>query len=131
MPITGPFRLRCFTGAALFGVMLVGLMLTSTGAMAHAILEQSRPPAGGSVPAGKVDMSFIYNSRIDRDRSPLTITSPDQKQAVMQLDPDGPPNVIDTSAELNKPGAYVVRWQVLAVDGHITRGDVPFTVTGP
>jgi methionine-rich copper-binding protein CopC len=23
-----------------------------------------------------------------------------------------------------------VRWQVLAVDGHITRGDVPFTVTG-
>jgi hypothetical protein len=29
------------------------------------------------------------------------------------------------------PGAYVVRWQVLAVDGHITRGDVPFTVTAP
>ena len=24
-----------------------------------------------------------------------------------------------------------MRWQVLAVDGHITRGDVPFTVTGP
>jgi methionine-rich copper-binding protein CopC len=27
------------------------------------------------------------------------------------------------------PGAYVLRWQVLAVDGHITRGDVPFTVS--
>jgi methionine-rich copper-binding protein CopC len=26
------------------------------------------------------------------------------------------------------PGAYSVRWQVLAVDGHITRGEVPFTV---
>jgi copper resistance protein C len=25
-------------------------------------------------------------------------------------------------------GDYVARWQVLAVDGHITRGDVPFTV---
>jgi methionine-rich copper-binding protein CopC len=24
-----------------------------------------------------------------------------------------------------------VRWQVLAIDGHITRGDVAFTVTGP
>jgi methionine-rich copper-binding protein CopC len=23
-----------------------------------------------------------------------------------------------------------VRWQVLAIDGHITRGDVPFTVMG-
>ena len=24
-----------------------------------------------------------------------------------------------------------VRWQVLSVDGHITRGDVPFVVKGP
>ena len=35
-----------------------------------------------------------------------------------------------TAAEL-QPGEYTVRWQVLAVDGHITRGDVPFTVTAP
>ena len=27
------------------------------------------------------------------------------------------------------PGAHTLRWQVLAVDGHITRGEVPFTVT--
>jgi methionine-rich copper-binding protein CopC len=25
-------------------------------------------------------------------------------------------------------GAYVLRWQVLATDGHITRGKVPFQV---
>jgi methionine-rich copper-binding protein CopC len=25
-------------------------------------------------------------------------------------------------------GAYVLRWQVLATDGHITRGKVPFRV---
>jgi hypothetical protein len=29
------------------------------------------------------------------------------------------------------PGVYVLRWQVLAIDGHITRGDVPFTVMEP
>ena len=29
-----------------------------------------------------------------------------------------------------KPGDYVLHWQVLATDGHITRGDVPFTVKG-
>jgi len=29
------------------------------------------------------------------------------------------------------PGAHVLRWQVLAIDGHITRGDVPFTVVAP
>ncbi len=36
-----------------------------------------------------------------------------------------------TSATDLRPGDYTVRWQVLAVDGHITRGDVPFTVTPP
>jgi methionine-rich copper-binding protein CopC len=112
------------------GIALLSLMLTPIAAMAHAILVQSQPPAGTSVPAGKVEMSFRYNSRIDRDRSRLTLTAPDHSQKVLTIDSAGPPNVIDTTAELNTPGAYVVRWQVLAVDGHITRGDVPFTVTG-
>jgi methionine-rich copper-binding protein CopC len=110
---------------------LLGVVLAPTCAMAHAILQQSRPASGGSVPAGKVDMTFTYNSRIDRARSRLTLTSPDHSQTVLAIRPDGPSNVINSSVALDKPGAYVVRWQVLAVDGHITRGDVPFTVTGP
>ena len=46
---------------------------------------------------------------------------------MLQLAPDTPPDVLRASADL-KPGSYAVRWQVLAVDGHITRGDVPFVV---
>ena len=113
-------------------VALAGLIaLAPTAAMAHAILQQSQPPAGGSVPAGKVDMQFTYNSRIDRERSRLTLTHPDHSQVVLPISPGGSPNVINATAELTTPGPYNVRWQVLAVDGHITRGDVPFTVTGP
>jgi methionine-rich copper-binding protein CopC len=26
------------------------------------------------------------------------------------------------------PGKYAIHWQVLAVDGHITRGQIPFEV---
>jgi methionine-rich copper-binding protein CopC len=110
---------------------LLGMLLAPTGAMAHAILEQSQPIAGGSVPSGKATLTFDYNSRVDRARSRLTLTRPDKTQAVLKIDQSGPPNVISTSTELAAPGAYVVRWQVLATDGHITRGDVPFTVTGP
>jgi copper resistance protein C len=112
------------------GMALLGLALSPTGVMAHAILEQSQPPAGGSVGSGRVDMSFSYNSRIDRDRSRLNLTRPDHTQTVLRISQAGPPNVIITSTELTIPGRYVVRWQVLAIDGHITRGDVPFTVTG-
>ncbi len=119
---TSPLRRR--------GLLAAMLALTPRLAHAHAILEDSQPPAGGSVPAGKVTLRLRYNSRIDRARSRLTLTRPDHSQVVLPIDPDGPPDIMTTQAEL-APGAYSVRWQVLAVDGHITRGDVPFTVTAP
>jgi len=106
------------------------LWLAPVAAAAHAILEQSQPASGGSVTAGKVDIVFSYNSRIDRTRSRLTLIGPDRKQTVLHLSADEPANVIGATINLTTPGAYVVRWQVLAIDGHITRGDVPFTVTG-
>ncbi len=97
-------------------------------AEAHAILVQSQPAAGGTTPAGKVAMAFRFNSRIDAGRSRLTLTAPDHSQSVLPIAPEeGPPDNLHTSTTL-EPGAYVVRWQVLAIDGHITRGDVPFTV---
>ena len=111
-------------------VALLSLLLAPVQAAAHAILEQSRPSAGSSMPAGTVEMVFTYNSRIDRARSRLTLVRPDHSQTVLQISPDGAPNIVGTIADLATPGAYVVRWQVLSVDGHITRGDVPFTVTG-
>jgi hypothetical protein len=109
---------------------MLAMLLTPAAAMAHAILEQSQPPTGGSVPAGQVNLSFSYNSRVDRARSRLTLTRPDNTQTVLRINQSGPPNVIVSGIELTAPGPYVIRWQVLAIDGHITRGDVPFTVTG-
>jgi methionine-rich copper-binding protein CopC len=108
---------------------LIGLVLTPAEAGAHAILLESKPAAAASVAEGRLDMSFRYNSRIDRARSRLTLTGPDHGQTVLRIVPSGPPDLLETSTNLAAPGAYVVRWQVLAIDGHITRGDVPFTVT--
>jgi methionine-rich copper-binding protein CopC len=99
-------------------------------AEAHAILIQSEPAIGATVQAGQVAIRLRYNSRIDRDRSRLTLNRPDQTQSVLPIDRAGFVDSLTTTAELTR-GDYVLRWQVLAVDGHITRGDVPFTVTGP
>ncbi len=112
------------------GATIPALALAPVAASAHAILQESRPPIGGSVPAGVVALWLRYNSRIDRQRSRLVLTRPDHGQTTLTILPDGPPDVMNASVAL-KPGVYSVRWQVLAVDGHITRGDVPFTVTGP
>jgi hypothetical protein len=98
-------------------------------AEAHAILIDSQPAIAGTVKAGPIDVTLRYNSRIDARRSRLTLTQPDHSQTVMPISPGPHEDVLTTKADLS-PGAYVLRWQVLAVDGHITRGDVPFTV-GP
>ncbi len=95
-------------------------------ARAHAILVQSTPPHQATVPAGTHTLSFRFNSRIDRARSRLTLIGPDRSQAVLALLP-GPDDTLSAEATL-APGAHTLRWQVLAIDGHITRGDVPFRV---
>lgn len=110
-------------------LLLAALMIPSL-AQAHAILEESSPAAGSSVKPGPLDLHLRYNSRIDRGRSRLTLIRADRTKDTIPIADDGPPDIINAHLEL-PPGAYIVRWQVLAVDGHITRGDVPITVTAP
>jgi methionine-rich copper-binding protein CopC len=112
--------------AVLAGVL--GLIASHRQAAAHAILEASEPADGASVHPGTVVLRLRYNSRVDRARSGLTMTRPDLTKISVPVDPEGPPDILTATVNLT-PGAYVVRWQVLAVDGHITRGDVRFTVT--
>jgi hypothetical protein len=111
----------------LAGVLV--LALSPRQSQAHAILEASQPAAGAAIPAGSITLTLRFNSRIDRARSRLTLTKPDHTKAAVPIDPDGPPEILTATLTLT-PGDWSVRWQVLAVDGHITRGDVPFTVTG-
>ncbi len=109
--------------------VLAALCCAPASGQAHAILLESQPEARGSVVAGHVDIRLRFNSRIDADRSRLTLTAPDGSQTVLPARREGAGNILTATAGL-APGAYSLRWQVLAIDGHITRGDVAFTVTG-
>ncbi|HVJ52533.1 MAG TPA: copper resistance CopC family protein [Aliidongia sp.] len=109
---------------------LVALLAFSSGpASAHAVLVQSTPAANGSVAGPSVAFSLRFNSRIDAARSVLTLTHPDKSTSTLPVATGAEASDLEAKAEL-PPGAYSLRWQVLAVDGHITRGDVAFTVTG-
>ncbi len=99
-------------------------------ALAHAILTDSLPRPDGTLASGHRILRFDYNSRIDHKRSRLTLTGPDGKRVVLVIRPDSAANALDADADL-AAGAYSLRWQALAIDGHITRGDVPFTVSRP
>jgi methionine-rich copper-binding protein CopC len=101
-------------------------------AEAHAILLESRPAPGGTADAGVIDLWLRFNSRIDAARSRLTLTRPDHSQVVLPITLPATATTDDVLAARFDlpPGAYTLRWQVLAIDGHITRGDVGFTVRG-
>lgn len=98
-------------------------------AFAHAILLESKPAHDTVVPPGKITFSLRYNSRIDQARSRLTLILPDRSKSVLTLAPDTAPDTLAATTELT-PGSYSLHWQVLSVDGHITRGEIPFTVQG-
>lgn len=114
---------------ALLAVLFLGLVAAPLPAAAHAILMESVPAVNATAKGPDIAIDLRYNSRIDHKRSRLTLTLPDQSQQVLPIDLDGPDDRLDTKASL-PPGVYTLRWQVLAIDGHITRGDVPFTVEG-
>ncbi len=99
-------------------------------ASAHAILMVSQPAARAVVSAGPAHIVLRFNSRIDAARSRIelrgTPTTP-AASAVLKLGPSAGPDTL-VADEILRPGEWVLRWQVLAVDGHITRGDLPFTV---
>lgn len=110
-------------------VILLALLAAPIAAEAHAILIESTPAVNGTVAAPKVAFTLRYNSRIDHARSRLTLTLPDQSIKDLPIAGNSGEDQLTSTAELG-PGSYSLRWVVLAVDGHLTRGDVPFTVTG-
>jgi methionine-rich copper-binding protein CopC len=46
----------------------------------------------------------------------------------LALDPQTKPNILSGKADGLTAGTYKLQWQVLAADGHITRGEFTFNV---
>ncbi len=97
-------------------------------ALAHAVLVASTPSLNGVVPAGRLHIALKFNSRVDGPRCTLSLLAPDGKVTSLQLAPQSAPDAIASSVDDLHTGAYTLRWQALASDGHITRGAIPFRV---
>ena len=112
--------------------LLTALFLIPAPASAHAIIVESLPTVNATVPGPDLDVLLRFNSRIDRARSSVSLTAAGTPQGAkpvtLPLGAVGTPEVLKTHASGLAPGRYTLRWQVLSVDGHITRGDIPFTV---
>jgi methionine-rich copper-binding protein CopC len=114
--------------AALMTAIAVALVMAPRVASAHAVLMQSSPAIDGTVQGPDVPVTMKFNSRVDGARSTLLLVAPDGKSAPLPIDKQDSPDTITAHASRLVPGKYAIRWQVLAVDGHITRGQISFQV---
>jgi copper resistance protein C len=124
-----PGRRARRVGLLCLAVFISSLIVSSTAA--HAILLESTPALKGTVAGPDVPLKLHFNVRIDASRSRLTLLDPDGSSQTLAISGQDPPNTISAQAKGLHPGAYRLRWQVLASDGHITRGEIPFTVVKP
>ena len=110
---------------------LAWVVLAASPALAHAIIVEATPAVGAVLHAGTIDVRLRFNSRIDHHRSRLMVLDAIGKETAVATDDNTPADVITAHISGLAPGQYRLRWQVLALDGHITRGDIPFSVAAP
>jgi hypothetical protein len=96
--------------------------------MAHAILLEATPGKNGSIAGPDFKVLLKFNSRIDGARSQVTLLQNEQTIRTLTIEKQSTPEVLTAKAVGLKPGVYRLRWQVLASDGHITRGEYSFEV---
>jgi copper resistance protein C len=115
---------RIFVGTAAVAVLLAGGHFIE----GHAILKESSPAANATVLGPDVQITLKYNVRVDSARSKIQLSRPDESVTELPLAKQVSPDTLSSKATGLTPGAYKLQWQVLAPDGHITRGVVPFSV---
>lgn len=111
-------------------VVLALLLVVPRFAEGHAILKSSSPAANSSVAGPDIPIMLKYNSRVDAARSKIQLLRPDNSVTDLAVEKQTAPDTLSAKAKGLTSGSYKIQWQVLAPDGHITRGEVPFTVKG-
>ena len=113
------------------GILIALVSVLMPQADGHAILTEAIPAAGSKITGPDVTILLHFNARIDHQRSRLFLVLPGGAQKELPLRPEQRADMLSGEAKGLSAGPYKVRWQVLANDGHITRGEVPFAVLAP
>ena len=107
---------------------LATVLIGSQLLFAHAVLMDSTPKQNSMVKGPDVDITLRYNVRIDGGRSRVELVGPDGNDTNLPLAKQPSPDKLQCKATGLKPGAYKLIWNVLASDGHMSKGEVRFTV---
>lgn len=109
---------RLLAGLAIATALFSGI------AQAHAVLE--------TMTVTGQDVILRFNGRVDASRSRLSIVNADGTTA-RKIECEAGEDQATLKGHLTDlaPGSYTLRWEVLSVDGHISRADKPLVLPAP
>jgi copper resistance protein C len=107
---------------ALGGLLFLYPLLPLEG---HAILLSTVPASNETIHGGAAQLQLRFNARIDAKRSRLILVLPGGGDRALTAEQPSP-GILTSEVSGLAPGSYILQWQVLAEDGHITRGQLTF-----
>ena len=102
-------------------------------AEAHARLDRTAPAAGSAVRGSPPELFLWFTERLEPAFSKVQVLDRNGKQvdkgdpAVDRVDT----KLLRVSLPTLAPGTYRVKWRVLSVDTHVSKGDFTFNVVTP
>jgi methionine-rich copper-binding protein CopC len=119
-------RARSLRGA----LALLGLLAVPLDAAAHAIILESEPARDAKLAEPPTRIYLRFNSKIEKRLTRVSLSATDGRAVPLPVVADGSqaPDRISLLLAPLRPGAYIVRYKVLAADGHITEGALRFSV---
>jgi methionine-rich copper-binding protein CopC len=108
------------------GVIMWAVVLGSTPAFAHAMLEHATPGAGASVKAPEA-VVLQYSEALEPSLSQVTV-SDNGGHDVSAGTPSISGTIMQVKLKPLRPGTYHVTWRALSVDTHRTSGAYSFDV---
>lgn len=107
--------------AVLLGVASVPIV------SAHANLVESTPGQGEQVAEPPDELTLRYTEGVQQADISVVAADDDRVDENVRIDSDDP-SVVPVPLEDVENGTYIVKWEVLSVDGHTTSGSFFFTV---
>jgi copper resistance protein C len=107
----------------------LAFVFAASAAFAHAQLQSSTPPVGGTV-ASPTAIRLEFREGVEPRFTGVTVTGPSGAAALGAPSVEaGHQNVLIVPvAKPLSPGVYTVKWHAVSVDTHHTQGTFAFTV---
>ena len=113
--------------STVFGMIPLLVLLGTSEALAHAMLDHAEPRVGNKVATAPREVTLWFTQKLEPAFSSITVTDPaGQRVDTGKARVSG--NQMSVALRAGGNGTYHVTWHVLSVDTHTTEGNFTFQV---